>query len=190
LKSKFSSFGTPLRFSVSENTICSLRTPTVSDIPVMFCECYVREVLWFLPVFSTSEFWPASVAYCILSRRLLSFFLWFYITRIGFMMDGLVLNRLFPQSWFSYLNQHTNMSVTYEWAAASTVCACSVSEPITKTSVVRFEVFTAVTMKSGVFWDFTLCGSCKNQRFAACVGCQLRLTFLVHRFLSPWWWRR
>jgi hypothetical protein len=26
---------------------------------------------------------------------------------------------------------------------------------------------------------------------AACVGCQLRLTlFLVHRFLSPWWWRR
>jgi hypothetical protein len=27
---------------------------------------------------------------------------------------------------------------------------------------VRFEVFTAVTMKNGVFWVFTLCGSCKN----------------------------
>jgi hypothetical protein len=32
-------------------------------------------------------------------------------------------------------------------------------------SYVRFEVFTAVTMKNGVFWDVTLCGSCKNRRF-------------------------
>jgi hypothetical protein len=31
--------------------------------------------------------------------------------------------------------------------------------------VVRFEVFTAVTMKNGVFWDVTLCGSRKNRRF-------------------------
>jgi hypothetical protein len=30
---------------------------------------------------------------------------------------------------------------------------------------VRFEVFTAVTMKNGVFWVVTPCGSCKNQRF-------------------------
>jgi hypothetical protein len=30
---------------------------------------------------------------------------------------------------------------------------------------VKFEVFTAVTMKSGVFWDVTPCGSCKNRRF-------------------------
>jgi E3 ubiquitin-protein ligase DOA10 len=30
---------------------------------------------------------------------------------------------------------------------------------------VKFEVFTAVTMKNGVFWDVTLCGSCKNRRF-------------------------
>jgi hypothetical protein len=30
---------------------------------------------------------------------------------------------------------------------------------------VRFEVSTAVTMKNGVFWDVTPCGSCKNQRF-------------------------
>jgi hypothetical protein len=27
---------------------------------------------------------------------------------------------------------------------------------------VRFEVFMAVTMKNGIFWDFTSCGSCKN----------------------------
>jgi hypothetical protein len=56
---------------------------------------------------------------------------------------------------------------------------------------VRFEIFTAVTMKNGVFWDVTPCGSCKNRSFgelsdsfisvtridelgttlAACVGC-------------------
>jgi hypothetical protein len=30
---------------------------------------------------------------------------------------------------------------------------------------VRFEVFTAVTMKNGVFWDVTTCGSCKKWRF-------------------------
>jgi hypothetical protein len=30
---------------------------------------------------------------------------------------------------------------------------------------VRFEVFTAVTMKIGVFWVVTPCGSCKNRCF-------------------------
>jgi hypothetical protein len=30
---------------------------------------------------------------------------------------------------------------------------------------VRFEVFTVVTMKNGVFWDVTPCGSFKNRRF-------------------------
>jgi hypothetical protein len=29
----------------------------------------------------------------------------------------------------------------------------------------RFEVFTAVTMKNGVFWDVTHCDSCKKRRF-------------------------
>jgi hypothetical protein len=29
---------------------------------------------------------------------------------------------------------------------------------------VRFEVFTAATIKNGVFWDVTPCGSCKNRR--------------------------
>jgi hypothetical protein len=27
---------------------------------------------------------------------------------------------------------------------------------------VRFEVFTAVTIKNGVFWDVAVCGFCKN----------------------------
>jgi hypothetical protein len=30
---------------------------------------------------------------------------------------------------------------------------------------VRFEVFTAVTMKNGEFWNVMPCGSCKNRRF-------------------------
>jgi hypothetical protein len=29
----------------------------------------------------------------------------------------------------------------------------------------RFEVFTAVAMKYGVFWDITPCSSCKNRCF-------------------------
>jgi hypothetical protein len=32
-------------------------------------------------------------------------------------------------------------------------------------SSVWFEVFTAVTMKNGFFWDVTPCGSCNNPRF-------------------------
>jgi hypothetical protein len=30
----------------------------------------------------------------------------------------------------------------------------------------RFEVFTTVTMKNGVFWDVAPCGSCKKRRFS------------------------
>jgi hypothetical protein len=33
---------------------------------------------------------------------------------------------------------------------------------IGKQPCLRVEVFTAVTMKNGVFWDVTPCGSCKN----------------------------
>jgi hypothetical protein len=45
-------------------------------------------------------------------------------------------------------------------------CFCTFSDlGIIKSSFVRFEIFTAVTMKNGVFWDVTLCGSCKNRRF-------------------------
>jgi hypothetical protein len=35
----------------------------------------------------------------------------------------------------------------------------------TKRGFERFETFTAVTMKNGVFLDVTPCGSCKNPRF-------------------------
>jgi hypothetical protein len=32
---------------------------------------------------------------------------------------------------------------------------------------VRFEVFTAVTVENGVFWDVTPCGFCKNRHSAS-----------------------
>jgi hypothetical protein len=46
---------------------------------------------------------------------------------------------------------------------------------------VRFEVFTAVTMKNGVFWVVTPCGSCTNRR----IGRTWRQVFLrsVRRLL-------
>jgi hypothetical protein len=54
---------------------------------------------------------------------------------------------------------------------------------------VRFEVFTAVTIKKGIFWDVTPCGSCKNRRFGGTwrllhQGDKKQLVlFLVNRFL-------
>jgi hypothetical protein len=44
-------------------------------------------------------------------------------------------------------------------------CRIIVLQSATKYNCVGFEVFTAATMKKGVFWDVTLCGSCKNRRF-------------------------
>jgi hypothetical protein len=38
-------------------------------------------------------------------------------------------------------------------------------KPHVKKKKGRFEVFTAVTMKNGVFWVVTPCGSCNNRRF-------------------------
>jgi hypothetical protein len=40
-----------------------------------------------------------------------------------------------------------------------------VFENLDMMKIVRLEVFTAVTMQNGVFWDVTLCCSCKNRRF-------------------------
>jgi hypothetical protein len=34
-----------------------------------------------------------------------------------------------------------------------------------KSNIVRFEAFSAVTMKKVVFWDVALCRSCINRRF-------------------------
>jgi hypothetical protein len=42
---------------------------------------------------------------------------------------------------------------------------CVIKENEANSHIVRFEVFTAVTMKNGVFWVVTPCGSCKNRHF-------------------------
>jgi hypothetical protein len=39
----------------------------------------------------------------------------------------------------------------------------SMSSLPTEENYVRFEIFMVVTMKNVVFWDVTLCGSCKNR---------------------------
>jgi hypothetical protein len=64
----------------------------------------------------------------------------------------------------------------YNWKRHNQCCENPKSETGVKTlnnievtSFVRLEVFTAVTMQNGVFWDVTPCGSWYF--FAACVGC-------------------
>jgi hypothetical protein len=56
-----------------------------------------------------------------------------------------------------------NLEVAYIWGYAKYLYA--VLKIKKKTIFVRFEVFTVVTMKNGVFWNVTPCGSCKNIRF-------------------------
>jgi hypothetical protein len=41
---------------------------------------------------------------------------------------------------------------------------------------VRFEVFTGATMKNGVLWGVTPCGSCKNGRFGGTCAYFIRVT--------------
>jgi hypothetical protein len=48
---------------------------------------------------------------------------------------------------------------------ASIISVTRIGELGTTSAYVRFEVFTAVTMKNGVFWDVKPRGSCKNRRF-------------------------
>jgi hypothetical protein len=44
-----------------------------------------------------------------------------------------------------------------------------------------------------VYWRMPSSGTLRRNNthfFAACAGCSVRLTFIVHRLLSTWWWRR
>jgi hypothetical protein len=51
--------------------------------------------------------------------------------------------------------------------------------------MLRFEVFTAVTMKNGVFWVVTLCGYCKNRRFGVFLRSVRRLLVAACVHSSP-----
>jgi hypothetical protein len=70
--------------------------------------------------------------------------------------ENRVLRRMFvpkrdevPGSWIKLHNQE--------------LCDLYSSQSINR--IVRFEVFTVVTMKNAVFWVVMPCGSCKNRRF-------------------------
>jgi hypothetical protein len=56
-------------------------------------------------------------------------------------------------------NSLESLQVEHLWSCDSLNIHCSIYE--NKTSE-RFEVFTAVAMKNGVFWDVMPYGSCKN----------------------------
>jgi hypothetical protein len=64
-----------------------------------------------------------------------------------------------------------NLSVTRTSSETAWEKLCFLGEHSGSTHIfVRFEVFTVVTMKNGVFWDVTPCGSCKNRRFGGTYG--------------------
>jgi hypothetical protein len=44
-------------------------------------------------------------------------------------------------------------------------CVTNSTDDFVENLFEQFEVFTAMTMKNGVFWDVTPCGSYKNRRF-------------------------
>jgi hypothetical protein len=59
----------------------------------------------------------------------------------------------------------SNGLITYAVGVLMTGKAKGSVNYTTRYNSVRFEVFTTVTMKNGVFWDVTPCGSCKNRHF-------------------------
>jgi hypothetical protein len=73
--------------------------------------------------------------------------------------------------------QSQNNLTTDDQSASLSFCQASIWDPrpiflslprklyLDSWGVVRFEVFTALTMKNGVFWDVTPSHSCKNRRF-------------------------
>jgi hypothetical protein len=79
------------------------------------------------------------------------------------------INITAPQSHSANLN---SMNICIYYARVKTVLRPEFRNKIYSTEdwfrlpfYLRFEVFTAVTMKNGVLWDVTPCGSCKNRRF-------------------------
>jgi hypothetical protein len=56
------------------------------------------------------------------------------------------------------------------------------------TGCVRFEVFTAVTMKNAVFWDVAPCRSCVNLRFGGTYRLRLQGRIIRERETSVSRW--
>jgi hypothetical protein len=47
--------------------------------------------------------------------------------------------------------------------------------------IVRFQAFTAVTMKHAVFWDVALCRSCVDRRFGGTYRLRLQTSAIYQR---------
>jgi hypothetical protein len=110
----------------------------------------------------------------------------------------------------AYFKQHVlgetkspKSAVMYGLQAESRTRLLSVKHKLNRYIFVRFDVFTAVTMKNAVFWDVTPCRYCVNRRFGGTYrlhlpGIKIRdsvcshLLTLVPRFriFILWRWRR
>jgi hypothetical protein len=78
--------------------------------------------------------------------------------------SSLVTDKSFPVRCTAISRNHIKGDVP-EPCTMPTNCILIFPFHFTERSLfVRFEVFTAVTMKNGVFLDVTPCGSCKNRR--------------------------
>jgi hypothetical protein len=75
-----------------------------------------------------------------------------------------VMNLPVAQNVRNFFSSFLNVSSQVGLSANQSV-GQSFSLLVTSIIYVRFEVFTAVTMKNGVFWDVRPCDSCKNRRF-------------------------
>jgi hypothetical protein len=103
----------------------------------------------------------------------------------------------FIWTWISTLKSRTTGSCNYTSAFK---LQAAVSSRLF--SLKMKKIYSPKIMENGVFWDVTLCGSCKNRRFGGTQRLHhqgdknrwtrnnVRTLFLVHQFLSPWWWRR
>jgi hypothetical protein len=63
------------------------------------------------------------------------------------------ITRIIPKTWDSIVGIATGYNTGFCLSSSCFVVS------------VKFEVFTAVTTKNGVFWDVTPCAFCENRRF-------------------------
>jgi hypothetical protein len=62
--------------------------------------------------------------------------------------------------WAELIGRHHFLSIFTSYDLQ-----CDVASGMADETLLRCEVFTAVTMKNVIFWDVTPCGSCKDRRF-------------------------
>jgi hypothetical protein len=77
--------------------------------------------------------------------------------------------RLQPEQWLSVRLWHSPVTACFRVLLdlQTPICVNANRRMVAEATLlfVRFAVFTAATMKNGVFWDVTPCGSCKHRRF-------------------------